>query len=389
MFSWYVVTSTFSVSAGNEASGRFIQYLQDRDGWTALDAYHALFWVYTIMGLFNGILTLLMTEDCELASKKDQGYSQVAQEEIREDDEHTPHDNIDPGDRSLEKAQPSKFGRASKWFVSSLSQISRPTLSVMYKLWFLLGVDSLADGMSPISLTTYYMDEKFHPSKAALGDVTSASYMLGAVTSIFAGTLSRHLGLINTMVFTHVPSSTAVLLFPLPSAFWLAAVLLMIRQGLNNMDQAPRSAFIAAVVRPEERTAVMGITSTLRTVASMAGPTVTGVLAAKEQFWIAFVAAGVFRLLYDFGLYAMFINMKVDPEENKVKLVSDGHPQAQTDVEAGLELDRFSNEENDTRESTLSRDQGTEDHSSGTFPVSVPSSVSRGRSPHRSTDSGG
>lgn len=355
-----MVTSTLSVSAGNEASGRFIHFLQNRDGWTALDAYHATFYLYTIMAVFNGILTLLMTKECELASRKDTVYSQVPQEETGEDEQDdTMQDNAHSADQSLEKPVSSKFGRVGNWFVSRISRISHPTLSVMYKLWFLLAVDSLADGMSPISLTTYYMDTKFKPSKAALGDVTSVSFFLGAVTSVFAGTLSRHLGLINTMVFTHVPSSAAVLIFPLPSAFWMAAILLMIRQGLNNMDQAPRSAFIAAVVRSDERTAVMGITSTLRTVASMAGPTLTGFLAAKDQFWIAFVAAGVFRLLYDFGLYAMFINMKIDAGDTKASATADSRNQVSGDAETGLEMGSFIPEEDDLDEQTQNPDHDT------------------------------
>lgn len=387
VFSWYVVTSTIGMSAGNEASGRFIQYLQDRGGWTLLESYHAIFWIYTIMGLVNGILVLLLTKDCELGSKKDVDYSQVPQEEIGEDDDPT-QDSIVVDNMGLEKSPLSRIGRVRRWFVNTVSQISAPTRSVMYKLWFLLSVDSLADGMAPISLTTYYMDDKFHPSKAALGDVTSVSYMLGAITSVFAGTLCRHLGLINTMVFTHVPSSAAVLLFPFPNAFWLAAVLLMVRTGLNNMDQAPRSAFIAAVVQPEERTAVMGITSTLRTLASMAGPSLTGILAAKNQFWIAFVAAGTFRLLYDFGLYAMFINMKIDPEEDKVKSIPNSHTQAHNDEESGLELEHLSFEDNNANESGLNERDVHKQSREG--PLIPPfQEAPRGRSPHRRMDSNG
>jgi hypothetical protein len=84
------------------------------------------------------------------------------------------------------------------------------------------------------------------------------------------------------------------------------------------MDQAPRAAFIAAVVKPEERTAVMGITSTLRTVAAMVGPSITGLLAAGDRFWIAFLVAGSLRLAYDFGLYALFVNMKLHQHETVV-----------------------------------------------------------------------
>lgn len=81
------------------------------------------------------------------------------------------------------------------------------------------------------------------------------------------------------------------------------------------MDQAPRSAFIAAVVKSEERTAVMGITSMLRTLAATAGPSVTGILAGHDRFWIAFVAAGSLRIVYDLGLWGMFINMKLYKHE--------------------------------------------------------------------------
>ncbi len=85
------------------------------------------------------------------------------------------------------------------------------------------------------------------------------------------------------------------------------------------MDQAPRAALIAALVRPDERTAVMGITSTLRTMAATLGPSVTGLLAGGDRFWIAFVVAGSFRICYDLGLFAMFVNMKLHAHEQKVE----------------------------------------------------------------------
>jgi hypothetical protein len=226
----------------------------------------------------------------------------------------------------------------------------------MYKLWFLLLIDSLADGMVPYSLTNYYMDVKFHPSKSTLGDVTSLSYFLGAIGAVFAGPLARKIGLINTMVFTHVPSSTAVLLFPLAPYFWVTALFLLVRTGLNNMDQAPRSAFIAAVVKPEERTAVMGITSMLRNLAAMCGPTVTGVLAEGDRFGVAFIAAGICRLIYDFGLYALFVGYErgrrlqdrrddddVD-EDDEGEMASTGHGRGQRQrhgINGGAPADHF------------------------------------------------
>jgi predicted MFS family arabinose efflux permease len=97
--------------------------------------------------------------------------------------------------------------------------------------------------------------------------------------------------------------------------------LFFIRAGLNNMDQAPRSAFIAAVVKPEERTAVMGITAMVRTLAATAGPSITGVLAGSNNFWIAFVAAGICRLAYDFGLWAMFRTVPLNEHEDQKEYV--------------------------------------------------------------------
>jgi len=176
-------------------------------------------------------------------------------------------------------------------------------------------VDSLADGMVSMSLTTYFIDRKFHPAKSVLGDMVSTSYLLSSLSSIFAGPLARRIGLVNTMVFTHVPSSLAVLLFPLPSTVAGTFALLLLRVGLNNMDQAPRTALIAAVVPAQERTAVMGITAVLRTLASTTGPSVTGVLAGREQFWVAYVAAGALRLAYDLGLWGMFINVRLNRHE--------------------------------------------------------------------------
>jgi MFS family permease len=185
----------------------------------------------------------------------------------------------------------------------------------MYVLWFLFMVDTLADGMVSMSLTSYYLDTTFHVPKSSLGDVFSAAYFLCAVVSVFASPLARHIGLVNTMVFTHIPSSAAVLLFPAARGIPLAYTLLLVRIGLNSLDQAPRAALIAAVVRPEERTAIMGVTSMLRTLSGTVGPTITGLLAGNDSFWIAFVAAGALRLAYDVGLFVMCINMTLYKHE--------------------------------------------------------------------------
>ena len=281
VLAWYVTISGLGSAIGSEISGRVVHKLVGQ-GWTLADAYHTLFWGLAAMGVLNVVLTLMLTAECEIP-KVEESYSELPQEEhedaVELDNSAEPAPLLDISKRSW-------YLRFWKGLTGRLSQISAPTRRVMYKLWFLLAVDSLADGMVPYSLTNYYVEQKFNPSKSTLGDVTSVAFLLGAVSTVFAGPLARKIGLINTMVFTHIPSSAAVLIFPLPPNLVLTVILFFVRAGLNNMDQAPRSAFIAAVVRPDERTAAMGITAIVRTLAAMSGPTLTGIFAGNNRFWI-------------------------------------------------------------------------------------------------------
>ncbi|KAN0116703.1 MFS general substrate transporter [Hyaloscypha variabilis] len=311
VLAWYITTASIGSALGVELTGRVVHYLQHSDGWTIVDAYHTVFWIYSAMGGVNMILTLLLSKKCEVNNEvKAEREEDEAGVLLDDTEERDSEETAAPSPTVIsEPPNPEKKSR--------FAQISQATRSVMYKLWFLLIVDSLADGMVGYSLTTYYMDKKFDLRKSTLGDITSISYVLSSCSTVFAGPLSRRLGLINTMVFTHLPSSAAVLLFPLPSSIFFTVALFFVRTGLNNMDQAPRSAFIAAVVKPEERTAVMGITSMLRTLAATAGPSVTGILAGNDRFWIAFVAAGALRIAYDLGLWAMFVNMTLHQHEEK------------------------------------------------------------------------
>ncbi|KAI1495710.1 major facilitator superfamily domain-containing protein [Biscogniauxia marginata] len=313
VLSWYVATSILGSAAGTEVSGRAVEFLQNLDGWELTDAYHGIFWLYIIMGLLNIIFVLSMSNKCELSdevSKTEE--SEMLLDETQERDQATEraseesHDSLHPSSAPMHPTTQNK---------SRFAQISSETRSTMYKLWFLLAVDSLADGMVSFSLNNYYLDRKFHLSKSFLGDIASISYFMSFFSTVLGSPLARHLGLIKTMVFTHLPSSTAVLLFPFPNNVPLTVVLFFIRMALNNMDQAPRAAFIAAVVKPEERTAVNGVTSTLRTLAATIGPSVTGVLAGNDRFWIAFIVAGSLRIAYDLGLFVMFVNMKLHTHE--------------------------------------------------------------------------
>ena len=242
--SWYVTTASLGSAIGTEVSGRVVDFLQHIDGWTFVDAYHTVFWVYVVMDTLNTVFMLLLSTNCEAvkAAPETEASEVLLEERGPKDDGNGDEDDEDPQTAMNQEPQTAKN-------TAVFAQISRETRSVMYKLWFLLTVDSHADGMTPMALTTYYMNQKFHTGHSTLGDITSISYFLASCSTIFAGPLSRHLELINNMVFTHLPSSVAVLLFPAPSNIYLTVALFFLRTGLNNMDQAPRSAFIAAVVK--------------------------------------------------------------------------------------------------------------------------------------------
>lgn len=349
---WYVTVTTFASAVGAEIAGRLVQWVEKSSG-DVKKAYHTLFWTYAAFGLVGAILSLGLSRRCEVAGEKqkemqerDRGRGDGEEEEVLLEamtpstTDEFDHEN-DPEPARPANRRSETIPKKQSWF----AQISKSTRSIMYKLWMLLAIDSLADGMTPYSLMNYYIDQKFHLSKSALGDLTSASQFLCAVGAIFAGPVAKRIGLINTMVFSHLPSSIASALIPLPKSVGWTVGLLLLKAGLNSMDQAPRTAFIAAVVSKEERTAVMGITSMLRTGAMSIGPTVTGLLAGNDTFWIAFLAAGICRVTYDLGLWILFVNVKVDGSVAAGKDVDEDADSVDETAWEGLLSDTDSDEE--------------------------------------------
>lgn len=116
------------------------------------------------------------------------------------------------------------------------------------------------------------------------------------------------------MVFTHLPSAIFLALIPIPSTLPFAMTFLLLRACLQSMDVAPRSAFMAAVVLPHERTAVMGLINVVKTSAQSLGPLLTGILADRNLVWVAFVCAGSLKACYDLGMLAVFAGHKTQEE---------------------------------------------------------------------------
>ncbi|KAI8940369.1 hypothetical protein NX059_004062 [Plenodomus lindquistii] len=322
VLSWYVTATTMAGAVGAEVAGRTVHVLE-KSSWNVTKAYHALFWGYAAFGVIGGVLCLGLSDRCEVAGEKRaemkerrRGAGDGEEEEVLLE-AMTPSttDGFEDAEEQPARQQDIRVPEQKKQ--SYFSQISAPTRNIMFKLWILLAIDSLADGMTPYSLMNYYVDQKFHLTKSRLGDIQSASQFLCAVSAVFAGPLAKQIGLVNTMVFTHLPSSISSAFIPLPKTVGPTIGLMLFRAALNSMDQAPRTAFIAAVVKPEERTGVMGITSMIRTLAMSVGPSITGLLSGSGNFWIAFLATGICRIVYDLGLWVLFVNVKVDRDVGK------------------------------------------------------------------------
>lgn len=125
------------------------------------------------------------------------------------------------------------------------------------------------------------------------------------------------------MVYTHLPSTIMLALIPIPTSLGIAATLLILRSCTNSMDVAPRSAFLAAVVLPHERSLIMGVVNVVKTLSQSLGLAVTGVLAGRDVFWVAFVVAGVLKAGYDLGLLALFLNHQMIEEREGEATSSD------------------------------------------------------------------
>lgn len=126
--------------------------------------------------------------------------------------------------------------------------------------------------------------------------------------------VTANINLLQTMVFTHLPSAIFLALIPIPSTLPVALVFVVLRSCSQSMDVAPRSAFLAAVLKPTERTAIMGFFSVVKTASGSIAPSITGVLAGAGLFWIAFVVAGSLKATYDIGILLVFASTEKERE---------------------------------------------------------------------------
>jgi MFS family permease len=295
IFAFYVVFGTLGGASGSLTGGQVTQALQTA-GWSDVASFRFIFWVYAGLGLCKAGLTMFLSHKCEALPKP------LAHPSASNQSGET--EAFLPTDSSASAPAPSE-GQ------SVIAQISPASQKTLRKLCCLFFFDSLASGMVPNSLIAFYISRKFSPAEGKLGTIIGSAQFLSSIGNVFASAVAKRIGLVKTMVFTHLPSAILLSLVPLPSSLGLTVALLVVRASLASMDQAPRSAFLSAIVLSNERTAVMGIVNTVKTVSQSSGPLLTGLMAAGGRFWIAFLLAGTLKASYDIGLLTVFLHAKV------------------------------------------------------------------------------
>jgi len=188
---------------------------------------------------------------------------------------------------------------------------SRKTVA---RLAALFGLDAFAGGFVVQAFLVFWFGRAFGASPELMGVVFFAAGLLQAASSVAAARVAGRIGLLNTMVFTHLPSNVLLMVVPvMPSLGWAIAVLLA-RFALSQMDVPARQAYVVAMVDPEERTAAAAFTNTARYVARPVGPVGAGLLMERVAMGAPFAVAGGLKVAYDLLLYATFRRVPF-PEE--------------------------------------------------------------------------
>jgi MFS family permease len=189
-----------------------------------------------------------------------------------------------------------------------------PSRAVVYRLAALFSLDAFAGGFIVQSLLALWLFQRFDLSLAAAGSFFFWSSVLSAFSYPVAARLAKRIGLVNTMVFTHIPSSICLILAAFAPNLTLVVVLLLVRSALSQMDVPTRTSYVMAVVTPAERTAAASVTAVPRSLASSLSPALTGVLLATSFAGLPLVICGCLKIVYDLSLLASFRHIK-PPEE--------------------------------------------------------------------------
>ena len=273
-FAWYNLVGYVATATGALGAGLLSQALLD-SGIAPLDAYRAVVIGYAVIGIAMAV-----------------GFWQL--------------------DTAIE-APPAKVSTDGIRRRFGLGRSKR----VVLKLSVLFSIDAFGGGFIPQSLMAYWFHVQYGVEPALLGAIFFFANLLAAVSSLSAARIAARIGLINTMVFTHIPSNVLLILVPLMPTLPLAIAVLLLRFTLSQMDVPTRQSYVMAVVDPDERSAAAGVTGIARTTGAAISPSFASVLVASQGYAaLPFYLAGGFKILYDLLMYREFRNVR-PPEERR------------------------------------------------------------------------
>jgi len=186
---------------------------------------------------------------------------------------------------------------------------------IVYTLAALFSIDSFAGGFAVQSLLALWLLQRFDLSVTAAGTIFFWTGLLTAFSHLAAARVAARFGLINTMVFTHLPANVFLILVPFMPTLELALLFLFLRSALSSMDVPARTSYVMAVVSPGERPAAASVTAVPRSLASALSPSIAGALLAASSFGWPLVICGALKIVYDLTLLRMFRGIK-PPEEH-------------------------------------------------------------------------
>jgi len=270
-FAWYNLVGSFATATGALSGGWLAQVLQDNQ-WTALASYRVVLIGYAVGGFLLSLLFLNLTKSVEVEATQDETKRVLGLHRSR---------------------------------------------AVVFKLSSLFAMDAFAGALLVQSLIAYWFHVRFGVESGTLGSIFFGANILAGISALLAIRLANKFGLINTMVFTHIPSNILLMLVPLMPTLPLAIGILLLRFSISQMDVPTRQSYTMAVVSPDERSAASGVTAIARSVGASVSPALTGLLFSIPILFNApFFLAGGLKIIYDLLLYREFRAVK-PPEENK------------------------------------------------------------------------
>jgi MFS family permease len=265
-FAWYNLAGSFATAAGALASGSLTQLLQ-QVGVSPVNSYRTILVGYGSIGL---LLILLFNR-------------------------------LSPSVEAVHSGAPHPRNRLGL----------HRSRGIVLKLSALFGLDAFAGGFVVQSLVAYWFHVRFGVEPAALGGIFFGANILAGISALASAWVADRIGLVNTMVFTHIPSNILLVLVPLMPNLPLAIVVLFARFSISQMDVPPRQSYTMAVVAPDERSAAAGVTGIARSIGAATSPAFAGAFLGNAGLLGApFYVAGGLKIIYDILLYRSFRSVK-------------------------------------------------------------------------------